>query len=633
MALATDPTNTDAVISSWEKYAAANDVAKFAPDMVSDLLLPGHAFGPRASCGQYRLIGCLDDSHKNIIKKIKWSCHSRNCRVCWRNWAQQRARVVSDRLVAGVAHLAGPHVAKPRVRRVLHVAVSVPPDSRDPFTTTSGRKDLRRQARERLRRVVDGFDGGAVIDHAYRFTRGLNKAKFAPHFHFLVTGWFDMDKNTEIYKKEKGFVCKYLSALETKKDLYACVRYLLSHSSSSLGDVGDRSKTEHAVRYFGKFSYNQFRTETVLSNNVSVNDDMAGVLSSLTISPDPIRSIDAALFKVPYRYQDVECVDKTHTDQNGILDYVKDQLARSRQEFEDHMSDKLAGLQQDIKDYPAKPKSTICLACGVEVAGGKKTRCHDAGHTLYEIEEPEGYTPPEEIAANWTPPASFQIHIRLNYDNKSRLIVLILDGSEDRICELCGHVYRVVHYTGPPDPQFFSCLPDGAVTVPSDKQGMFVEWAQYLMDTAMTITDQGKIMYTPTGVPYFDPAGSWKVDWGAYTYPGVQFPDPLQGITHNHVFYSAMRADCMEHDRDFSRSVYWDCVEHCRMSTLDGGLRTKDKDGFGFGLGMYAPLLRDYLAAAGPAAGRGTRPASADPHRLQVSTQSFGLPAGQTTIE
>ena len=112
MALATDPTNTDAVISSWEKYAAANDVAKFAPDMVSDLLLPGHAFGPRASCGQYRLIGCLDDSHKNIIKKIKWSCHSRNCRVCWRNWAQQRARVVSDRLVAGVAHLAGPHVAK-----------------------------------------------------------------------------------------------------------------------------------------------------------------------------------------------------------------------------------------------------------------------------------------------------------------------------------------------------------------------------------------------------------------------------------------------------------------------------------------------------------------------------------------
>ena len=90
----------------------------------------------------------------------------------------------------------------------------------------------------------------------------------------------------------------------------------------------------------------------------------------------------------------------------------------------------------------------------------------------------------------------------------------------------------------------------------------------------------------------------------------------------------------MEHDSDFSRSVYWDCIEHCRMSTLEGELRIRDKQGFGIhGIAMYGDLLQAYRAAAGPAAGRGTRPASADPHRLQVSTQSFSLPAGQATIE
>ena len=162
MALQTDPVATETVVSSWEAYAACMDAAKFAPDLVSDLALPGHAFRPRESCGMYRLIGCLDPHHKPKIQKIKWSCHSGNCRICWRNWAEQRARVISDRLVAGVVHLKGPHVDRPRERRILHVVVSVPPDSRDLFLSTAGRKDLRRQARQRLARVVDGFDGGPL---------------------------------------------------------------------------------------------------------------------------------------------------------------------------------------------------------------------------------------------------------------------------------------------------------------------------------------------------------------------------------------------------------------------------------------------------------------------------------------
>ena len=634
MALQTDPVAIETVVSSWEAYAACMDAAKFAPDLVSDLALPGHAFRPRESCGMYRLIGCLDPHHKPKIQKIKWSCHSRNCRVCWRNWAEQRARVISDRLVAGVVHLKGPHVEAPRERRILHVVVSVPPDSRDLFLSTAGRKDLRRQARQRLARVVDGFDGGAIVDHAYRFTRGLGSAKFSPHFHFLVAGWFNPKDNAAIYKKEKGYFVKLISSLETKLDLYACTRYLLSHSSGSLGDVGDRSKTEHAVRYFGEFSYNKFRTESILTENVSAKDDLAGLLSSLTTSDEPIKSIDVAEMEVPFRYQDSKKLDSITTDTNGIISYLQDKIAiRQSSDLE---------LDQDVqqhKDYPAKPKSTaVCMACGLEVEGDSADRCRAAGHTLYEMGEPRGgYDPPEQGGLQddkAPPPPTRQLHIRLNHTNKSRIIVLILDGSLDRICDECYHVYKVVHYTGPPNPELFESLPDGVVTVPQDMRHMFVYWDEWVQENAVTVLDNGKVVYHPVGVPYFTYAGRWETDWGAYQYPDVEFTrsPQLQGAACRHVFYSILKARALQHDQDFTRTLFWDYCEHCRLSTMEGGLREKDKDGYGFAAPM--DLLADYKQAAGLGVGHGTRPPEAQ-IRTPVTVRSLhvGPPApGQSTL-
>ena len=374
-----DERQTGLLATAWETYGVKNDAAAFAGDIVGDVMLPGHGFGPRESCGQHRIIGCLDSSHNPMVKKIKWSCHSRNCNSCWRSWCQQRARAATGRILSGIAHLAGPaaphnagtQAADDHGRRILHIAVSVPPDARDLFLTHDGRAKLRKEARQRLGKVMDRIDGGAIIDHGYRFTDDLATAEFSPHFHFLVSGWFNMDANTALYEKEGGFIVKYLSSLETTKDLYSCIRYLLSHSTAAIGEVGDRSTASHAIRYYGEFGYNKYKSSEVLLNVMDAPSSMMVLLSRNFNKEDVINETRVTLMEVPYRYQKPTTVTDQHCDANATWLAVLESF-------------RLAGAQVlppqesagQKSDYPAITKSSnICMVCGLGRSGPSHTPC------------------------------------------------------------------------------------------------------------------------------------------------------------------------------------------------------------------------------------------------------------------
>lgn len=398
--------------AGWEAYAARNNAAWFAPDLVANLTLPGHAYAPRESCGEFRLVGCLEPGHPGQGKKIKWNCNSRHCRMCWKAWCQMHARSVTDRLMAGLIRLTGPsHTPIPHKRRLLHMIVSIPPDARDVYLTMEGRKKLRTEARDRLLSVMDRCDGGVMIDHAYRFTEDLQQAIFSPHFHFILSGWFNMDKNTEEYLRTGGFLIKYVDNLEEVSDVYGEARYILSHSSSALGQPGERH-SEQTLRYFGEFSNNKYGTEEVLSNASGSDEKIFSKLGDHITPGEMIKSVELRPVTMPPKYEDARNgTTRVTTDPGAVQELIR-------------------SVHKAIIDYPAWSKS--------RTEEGMRGYC-------------------------------FYLHIRVNYDKRSIDLLVKLDPSLDNICQYCTRIYRLLHYVGPPDEKFFESLPvNVTVDIPSD---------------------------------------------------------------------------------------------------------------------------------------------------------------------
>ena len=451
-----------------------------------------------------------------------------------------------------------------------------------------------------MARVMDGMDGGAIIDHGYRFTEDLKSAVFSPHFHFLVVGRFNMDLNTEIYEKEKGFLAKYLSSLATTKDLYGCTRYLFSHSTASLGEPGDRSTASHAVRYFGEFGYNKFKSDSILSQAVNATVDVMMTVANQFQKDEVINETRVTLMEIPDTYQHNKVVFDKHVDANGMPGAVRECFNRAGVHVPEPTTiittmteSESSQIDSREKDYPAKTKSrNICMVCGLTRTGEDLEACRRWGHEIYTVEDttvevsqsPDDYMQAPPAGSDWRPPAQYQIHFLVRYDNnKSKLIIISLDSSMDRICEKCYHIHQVLHYTGPPDPEFFKALPDGVIEVPAHHRAHFVSWAEYV------IGDEGS-QYVHLGIPYFDPDGVWQTDWGAYSYPTWRLPPMLHGAACRHILQSQLRARCAEHDEKYRRSILWDYIEHCGIPTVDGSLAPTDR----LPPGTPVDLLRRY---------------------------------------
>ena len=166
------------------------------------------------------------------------------------------------------------YLKKNRASILLHVVMSVPFEEHYLYLTKDGRKKLRIKAIKYLKQF--DIDGGVMIDHPYRFSKGLVSARLSPHLHLIVTGWLDGLKVKELYEKTNWIVSN-ISTIESWKDCYNLSKYLLSHSAVFMKEEGKRS-AEHSVRYFGECHNKKFKVVDVLKHSISGKEQLDSIL-------------------------------------------------------------------------------------------------------------------------------------------------------------------------------------------------------------------------------------------------------------------------------------------------------------------------------------------------------------------
>ncbi len=261
-------------------YEQKNTSQYFAKDFVSDVMLPAHVYNGKESCGMWKLGGCLEsDMHKGkggYIKKGIMRCNYKGCRKCATNSIIREAKAVTNRLMTfcNLKNNRKIYLKKNRSRILLHVIISIPYEEHSLYITKHGRKKLRIKALKQLKKF--DIDGGVIIDHPYRFSEGLESARFSPHLHCIVTGWLDGNIVKQLYEKT-GWIVTNVSHMETWKDCYLLSKYLLSHSAVFMKEDGKRS-AEHSVRYFGECHNKKFKVESVLEHSITGNDQIDSIL-------------------------------------------------------------------------------------------------------------------------------------------------------------------------------------------------------------------------------------------------------------------------------------------------------------------------------------------------------------------
>ena len=115
-----------------------------------------------------------------------------------------------------------------------------------------------------------------MVDHSYRFTKGLGNANLSVHLHVLMIGWLNYQKNADRflqfrdvpytvrpmpqadgsvverrYGRGRNVFIKHLSTVDTYDDVYGVCDYVLSHSTASARRLGETAGGEHTVRWIG----------------------------------------------------------------------------------------------------------------------------------------------------------------------------------------------------------------------------------------------------------------------------------------------------------------------------------------------------------------------------------------------
>lgn len=257
--------------SGFDVYEERNNEQHFAKDFVSDVMLPAHVYDGKASCGKWKIKGCLEtDLHEHgngYIRKTTMRCNSKACKICASSAIKREAQAITNRMMtfANLKQNRKIYLKQNRARILHHDIVSIPHDEHSLYLTKDGRKKLRTKALKILKQF--DIDGGVMIDHPYRFSKGLESARLSPHLHFILTGWLDGQLVKEVYE-QTGWIITNVSTLESRKDCYNLAKYLLSHSAVFLKDEGKRS-TEHSVRYFGECHNKKFKVTDALEFSVT----------------------------------------------------------------------------------------------------------------------------------------------------------------------------------------------------------------------------------------------------------------------------------------------------------------------------------------------------------------------------
>jgi len=165
------------------------------------------------------------------------SCKVAFCPKCFESWIGRQANRTTRRLSK---FLETREIRKHYKFR--HIILSPPNADKMSY------KQLKRNLDFALK--VANIKTCAIVFHPFRFNKDKSVPVISPHFHLLVYG--HVTNTTEFYNKTKWTI-KNKGDLKTDRDIFSCVRYLLSHA-------GVRKST-HAVRYLGDISYRKLKVE------------------------------------------------------------------------------------------------------------------------------------------------------------------------------------------------------------------------------------------------------------------------------------------------------------------------------------------------------------------------------------
>jgi len=194
----------------------------------------------KSYCKQWISYGCDNikqhPRNQHYAEHTLKTCKTSSCPKCFESWIGRQGNRSTKRLMKFL---------EKRRFNFRHVMLSPPPDKAKNQSYDSLKKWLQTAMK------VANIQIALVVFHPFRFQdKKKSMPYFSPHFHLLVYG--HITNTTEFYNKTKWNI-KNLGNLEKDKDIFTCVRYLLSHAGVKKGT--------HTVRYLGDISYRKLKVE------------------------------------------------------------------------------------------------------------------------------------------------------------------------------------------------------------------------------------------------------------------------------------------------------------------------------------------------------------------------------------
>ena len=181
--------------------------------------LPGQS-EPYRTCGQWGVTGCLNShlhkKHDVYLNAYQKNCSRSVCCMCVESWANKESNRAVRRHVKRMKSLGG----KPS-----HVVFSPPPNS-----ISWDFKTIDKEFKKISKKI--GVTGASVIFHPARFHNEKMVPYASPHFHTIAYGWFDGNVISEI-AKSSGWTVKKIRTIKNEGEIFATIKYLLSHIKRS----------------------------------------------------------------------------------------------------------------------------------------------------------------------------------------------------------------------------------------------------------------------------------------------------------------------------------------------------------------------------------------------------------------
>ena len=230
-------------ISSYANYLQqARESPHWKEVEYSGFTLPAQAQS-KPYCKQWISYGCDNTKqhpdNQHYAQHTLKTCKTSFCPLCHESWIGRQANRSTQRLSLFLEK------RKHRVWKFRHVILSPPPDQAVNLSYAALKKWL-----DTALKVANIKTAMVVFHHARFLDKAKSRPYVSPHFHLLVYGHITNTK--EFYNKTKWTI-KNKGDLKTDKDIFTCIRYLLSHA-------GVRKGTS-TVRYLGDVSYRKLKVE------------------------------------------------------------------------------------------------------------------------------------------------------------------------------------------------------------------------------------------------------------------------------------------------------------------------------------------------------------------------------------